>query len=324
MKKLKKKIKPTSLILYLTKRCDSRCPYCTWILKDPDFFHTRVEYDMLLETAKKIVDYYYDIGVRKVRLQAEGEVLIYAHLEALLVYCKNKGYRNFDFPTNAIQLDKHIDFVLKYLSSISISIDGHDAKTFIEHRGGTVATFNKVINNTKSLADRKRKTNSGVHIQVNCVIHDGDYKKFLPMVDLAEDLGVDAIRFSNFHALEGGKGLQAVTYKHLRYIEKLASIRDNKVEIKLPKIDNRKNFELAKKGVHKFSCGMLFNTAVVGSDLDYAPCCRIDSGPQWGNFDSPDKHNSSALQNLRKSIIKAKIITDLHKDCQSCTRLRVK
>lgn len=322
---MRKEIIPKFLILYLTKRCDSRCPYCTWILKDPDFFHTRVEYDMTLETAKKVVDYYYKLGVRKVRLQAEGEVLIYAHLEELLLYCKSIGYKDFDFPTNGIQLNKYIDFVLGNLTSISISIDGPDAKTFIEHRGGTNATFNKVIDNVMNLVKRKREIKSKTRILINCVIHNDDYKKFIPMVELAEDLGVDVIRFSNFHALEGGKGLTAVSYKDLKYLQKLTSIRKNKVIIKLPKIENRKIFEESIRNRKcKFSCDMLSNTAVVGSELNYAPCCRIDSGPQWGSFLSSQKHNSDSLQELRQRFNTANLLTELHEDCQSCTRLKVK
>lgn len=312
---------PTGVLLYLTKRCNSRCPFCTWILKDPNFFHTRTDMDMPFNEAKSIVDYYYNIGIRRVRLQAEGEILLYAHLRELLEYCKNKGYTGFNFPTNAILLDQYIDLVLESLSSISISVDGYDASTFIAQRGGVEATFYKVIGNIRELVNRRKKLKSKIKISVNCVIHSKDYKiKALPMIRLVESLGVDVIRFANFHAIEGGGGLEPLSAKDICHLQKLVK-RSGKIKVKLPKLGNRQIVESRKSS--KFYCSMISNMAVIGSQGNYAPCCRIDSDPKWGSFSDDQKHNSKTLQKLRKSFESATHVEHLgHPYCHNCTRLK--
>ena len=321
------KIKPSTLILYLTKRCDSRCPYCTWILEDPDFFHTKSEYDMPLERAKEIVDYYRRLGLRSVRLQSEGEILLYKHMEEIHDYCKKIGYRNFSFPTNGIQLDKNMDFVLNKLVHVSISIDGHNAETFIKHRGGKEVTFNKIINNVRNLVKMRNSIKSKTRIIINCVMHSGDYKKVLPMLSLAEDLKVDAIRFANYHPVEGGKGLQPVGKKGLQYLTKKTAARKNKVTFTLPKPNPVEG---------PFTCSMLYSTALIGSDYTFAPCCRISSGAEWGTFYNDnlvqlgtDKlqlnehmHNSATLKKFRKEVAVAKLLKDLPEACRKCGHLR--
>ncbi|MFA6088643.1 MAG: radical SAM protein [Candidatus Woesearchaeota archaeon] len=311
-KKLKTKIIPNDIIIYLTKRCNSRCPHCQWLLYDLSFFELSKTTDMPIDKAKEIIKFYKGIGTKNIRLQAEGEVLLYKYFEELVLFCEKIGYKNSGLPTNGILMDKYIDFLIKHFPSIMISVDGYDAETFISTRGGTVAIFEKVINNIKDLVNAKKKSKSKTIIGINCVINNKDYEKITPMVKLSEQLGVDRIKFSNYHAINGGNGLSSVSCGNLQKFQKIT--KNSKVSVSLPRIPCKNP---------PFRCSQLFETTLVGVDGSYAPCCRINSESKWGNYYTSDlKHNNFELKSMRKKFCYAKKISDLPENCQICSRLR--
>lgn len=304
-------MKPRTLILYLTKRCDSRCPHCQWLLHDSSFFEVSKSTDMTLDRAKEIVSFYRKAGAKDVRLQAEGEIFLYEHFEELTLYCEKIGYKISGLPTNGIKLDKHAEFIVDHFPSLMVSVDGYDAETFIATRGGTEATFNKVTSNIKEAVRLKKQKKSKIQIGINCVITNKDFQKVSPMIKLSEQLGIDRLRFSNYHAIKGGDGLAPVSEKDLRRFKK--DIQNSNVRVSLPKFHNKKP---------PFDCSQLFGAVLIGADGSYAPCCRIDSSSTWGNYCEDEKHNSTGLTQLRKRFRAAKKISDLPQICQICSRLR--
>ena len=67
-------IKPEDLQLFLTRKCNLRCPGCLWIMQDEHFFS---DYEMSVKDALKIVEYFHTLGLQTIAPQAEGEVLLY-------------------------------------------------------------------------------------------------------------------------------------------------------------------------------------------------------------------------------------------------------
>ncbi len=301
---------PRALVLHLTQRCNSRCPHCLWVLRDPNFFHTDTSLDMPLEKAKEIIDYYYNLGVRRIKLQAEGEVFLYKDLKNLTEYCLNKGFRDFGIATNGIDLDKHIDFILSYIGYISISIDGYNAETYIKHRGGTEAVFDRITSNVKMLAQRQKKCK----IYINSVIHNKNFKQAVRCVKLAESLEVDLIKFRNYHPVGAEDKLKPVSPKNLKYIRNMFRKRHNKIRIRVPRI-------VPIKG--PFYCVLPFKVALVSYKYNMSPCCHIDGDPKWGMFSTEsDPHNSVELGLFRTQIADAKNISDLPEECRECGRLQ--
>lgn len=313
MKRRDKNIKPSALVLFLTKRCNSRCPHCFWVLRDTDFFYTSDDMDMPIEKAKEVVDAYYDLGVRNIKLQSEGEVLQYKYLEELTLYCRKKGYHSFGLATNGIELDRYIDYILNNIEYIAISLDGYNAETYIKHRGGTEATFNRIINGIRMLVEERNKRKlKNFEIHITSVLHDKNWVTAKHIVELVESLGVDRIKFSNFHPVGGEKKLKPISTKHLQAMRSLFSKRSNKVKIRVPRTTCCQS---------PFYCAMLFRTALVGLGYNMAPCCRINTDPQWGVFTiEGDSHNSPKLRLFRKKFIRAKTVDDLPLPCRKCGR----
>jgi MoaA/NifB/PqqE/SkfB family radical SAM enzyme len=311
MNRRAKKTKPNLLILFLTKRCNSRCPHCFWVSKSSTFFHTSSDTDISLAEAKEIIDAYYKMGVRKIKLQSEGEVLLYDHLVELSEYCSKKGIRILGMATNGIKVDEYIDFISNNVRHITVSLDGWNAKTYIEHRGGTESTFNKIIDNIKQLVHTNK-----CRVYINSVIHNDNFDQSIYFVELAESLGVSTIRFSNFHPISKDEKLKPVSLSNIKSMKNIFSERDNKVKITIPKTTPVKG---------PFYCSMLFKNALIGSQGNMSPCCRINTDSSWGKFSlDGDKHNSKTLQSFRKTFIKAKTLMDLPLNCRQCSRIKRK
>ena len=133
------------LVLYLTRRCNYRCANCLWILDDPNFFSKT---DMSLDKAKELLRFYREKGTWFVTLQAEGEALVYPWYEEIVKYATQIGYKQ-NLVTNGLLIDKFIDVLRDSIEDITVSIDGHDAETYVSYRGGTEKQFEHILSNVR-------------------------------------------------------------------------------------------------------------------------------------------------------------------------------
>jgi len=288
------------LILSVTKRCNMRCPNCLWILEKGDFFNKD---DMSLQDAIDIVEYYKKNKLKKVVLQGEGEVFLYPHFEEIYSYFL-KSKISFDgMTTNGLILDKFL-YVAKDVG-LTISLDGYNSQSYIKHRGGGESQFNKVLDNIREVLkvkDRKK-------ITINCIVSSVDYKKIPGMIALSESLGVDCMRFGNYHPIAGDLRPLFNTDKNIvDFYKNIISKNDYKVDITLPGLMNT--------GKKKFKCSML-KCKNVGSEGFYSPCCHISTDVKYGSF----PNESKKLAEFKKQFRNAKKISDLPLPCRLCPRL---
>lgn len=89
-----------SLDLYLTRKCNLRCPHCLWLLKDKDFFS---KYDMDLEDIKKVLIYFKNNSkIKKIQYAAEGEIFLYDKFGELLKITQDLGFGLSGITTNGL------------------------------------------------------------------------------------------------------------------------------------------------------------------------------------------------------------------------------
>jgi MoaA/NifB/PqqE/SkfB family radical SAM enzyme len=305
---------PRMVVLYLTRRCDLRCPHCQWILRDEDFFEN---YDMSLTEATKILDEYQKrYSISSVDIAAEGEVLLYKEFENITTHAIKRGLE-VSFTTNGTLLDRYSDFLLENLRNISISIDGYDAPTYIEHRGGTEKHYERVIDNVKNLVAKRDRGNYRSTITVNCIIGRFNFDYIQPMIAFAEEVGIDRMRFGNYHPTDGiEEKLAPLVYGDLEVEAKYREIigkNDYSVNIGLPSLYG---------GRKTFRCTQLFEGIVVGAKGDFSPCCHNEPDPQHGSFFvDPEEFGGGSLAEFRRQFLKANDLKDLPTICQRCPRL---
>lgn len=308
-------IRPKVLELYLTRRCNLACPNCLFRLQKDNFF-SGVE--LAFAKAIRIVDYFFALGIRRIHLQAEGEVLLYEDYWRIVEYCQSLGITVLNLITNGLLVGRYIPEILKYHDGITISVDGYDPETYTQRRGGTAKTFNRVVDNTRRLLEERQRTGSSLRISYNCVIIESNYRIMPGMITLAQELGIDRMQFRNFHRYAPEDlDLRPLysTPEVLAYIKDLRR-REYTVDIKWPEIYGK---------LKNFHCEMLFDTVTIGSDGFFAPCCHIPSDRKYGSFFlDADGYNTDELVEFRRAMLNAAHRKELPAQCCECPRLQAR
>ena len=300
---MKTRISPKTVVVYITKRCNSRCPRCLWLLQDPDFF---AKEELNFKQIKSIIAYYHKKYRPHFMVQAEGEVLLHKDYTRVLKYLHTL-HQNITLITNGIVLDKFFGPISKYIGSVLISIDGYDLETYQAIRGGNEQVFNRVVSNIKSLVS------SGMcPVQTNTIIGTHNYTHITPMIRFLESIGVRKMNFGGYHAI-GGEPL-SIDYPGVKaYLKRVVSCTNYKGTITFRK--------LLINTASSTPCNMLFNTVLVGSQGHFTPCCHLAGKPEYGSFfDNPQAFNSGGIAELRTQFMKAKSGDDLPEICQNCPR----
>ncbi len=115
-------------IISVTKRCNSNCFYCGANAS----FGKAYNNDMSLETAKKTVDFIFNIQTKDLMIEFQGgePLLNFKTVKFIVTYVKkkNKTFKrnvHFSIVTNLIGMDaKKLDFLIKNKVTICSSLDG--------------------------------------------------------------------------------------------------------------------------------------------------------------------------------------------------------
>jgi len=302
------------LMLSMTKRCNMRCPGCYYLQQEENFFKNQ---DIDLDDARDIVKYYRDAGIRQAIPNAEGDVLLHPDYTELVDYIRSLGFQARPWlVTNGIRLPDVAEFVVQNIGEVLISVDGSTYEKYNAHRGGNKALFEKVMAGIRSVVEAGEKHSPRPEIIINCVMTADRCDDIPDMIRLAEKMRVDTIKFTNYHVAGEQDQKTPVTVGDAvtnRILRETAARTDYQVNILLPSLYGAIQ--------PPFSCKMLASVNV-GSNGDFAPCCRMIPDPQWGNFfTSPDKHNNEALKAFRLSVTYASSPNELPRICQRCSHL---
>ncbi len=188
------------VFIYIIDKCNLNCVQCLY--KPNNYFHIGRNY-MELDMAKKLIEYFYGLGARKLTIMG-GEPTLYGEEEArkpllcLIEYAKEVGYEYIRIDTNGtfeIELLHNSQF--KLLDEITFSMDGPTAEINDNIRGKGV--FDKCV------ANIKEGVKLGYNCDITCCIHKGMIQRdsnnqlyLHKMILFAEQMGIKRI---NFHDL---------------------------------------------------------------------------------------------------------------------------
>ena len=301
--------------LNLSRRCNLRCPNCQWILKDKSFFEKGAS-EMSRNDAFKLLNFLVDAGFRDIHPHAEGEVLMVEYFEDLVKALLKAGCKKPPLITNGILLDKYIDFSLECFSHVTVSLDGFDPLTYRIRRGADAKTFDRIISNISSLVMCKRETGTRIPLIINCIIGAENTEWIASMINLSVRLGVDNLRFGNYHPTGPSETLSPITKKSreaLNALKQITSRNDYSLGISLP---------YPSEVVENFACEMLFQTLNIGPDMTLSPCCRINSANEHGRISvQGGLKEGSGLKEFRRKFRNAGSYSELPLPCRECSRL---
>jgi SynChlorMet cassette radical SAM/SPASM protein ScmF len=187
------KNKLTAIYLYFSGYCNLNCRHC-WI--NP----TYVDNNITLNNTKEDIDIYYickalteakTLGLKSVKITG-GEPFLRKEIIEMLEWLK-KNKINISIETNGTLIGEKEAKALRNnkVSFIAVSLDGPDAKTHEELRGGK-ESFLSTLEGIK----RIKKYNPELKLQIICSLWKFNRNKMKDMIDLCRELGIDNLKIN--------------------------------------------------------------------------------------------------------------------------------
>jgi MoaA/NifB/PqqE/SkfB family radical SAM enzyme len=182
---------PAGAVYEATMRCNLHCEFC-YVL---DFLNIEGEWrhEMTLDRLKQAFP---DQAGFQVSLTG-GEIFMRKDILSVLDLFREKGYACGYLTTNGTIINEERADALAdlaaagFLKHISVSVDGpgdlHDRAR------GLKGTFERTTAGLKRLQDAARKKNAPLRVSINTTVAHESLDALDEMVDVAEELGVDAI-----------------------------------------------------------------------------------------------------------------------------------
>jgi len=292
---------PPNFTIYITFRCNFRCPACLYLLKDSHAFDKGG--DMRLESFNWILDKFKE-RVRVVALGG-GEPTLHPQFSKIVRSVKNRNLR-LEMATNGTLIKKRIKD-LKYFDKINISLDGVDYKSFKKIRNGTEDQYNTIIEGIYLLKD------SGIPFNLSLLLFEETLSEINKILEFTKKIKP---RILNLHSgnPHGSKKWTPLTIKSPKVKDFLKAILKNSdysFSIRLPII-----FNPDSRLFYKQSCPLLWENVYIGWNGDIAYCCHSMTNSKIGNIFKGYDFNSPLMVNFRKAMIKHKF----SEDCLYCHR----
>ena len=263
---------PLEIYFDYTNCCNLTCEHC--YNRDHLGFTTMSE-----ENVYNIIKEMYNLGIERLHL-AGGEPTI-----------NKKGIKNYiktahDFgivtsmATNAILLDEELcKFLLdNEMFAISASIDGYNEETNCMKRG--TGNFEKAVNGVKCLVDLKRRYNYNTEICIKPIFETTTKEDwFYKMTEMAIELGVDKIKFSNperslYHEQGHYEKEKEQYYNNLKVISDIKRKYKNQISILCVNNPILNCYEIGVEGMHGCIGGQELLT--INPDGRITPCLMND------------------------------------------------
>ncbi|MFQ5900213.1 MAG: radical SAM protein [Thermodesulfobacteriota bacterium] len=186
---------PETISLFLTHRCNLRCPMCgQWgekgsfkLLDDKE-----IKEELSFDEIKSLLG---DLNGLKPNITLfGGEPMLYKNWIGVVESVKRLGMR-CNIVTNGVFLKKYVEDIIRVgLDEIIFSLDGPEE--IHDRMRGVKGTFKKAMDGFKSLRDIKKQR--GINkpiITINCSIYEFNYNYLEKVVHVGEEMGADAITF---------------------------------------------------------------------------------------------------------------------------------
>jgi MoaA/NifB/PqqE/SkfB family radical SAM enzyme len=311
------------ITLYLTDRCNSRCVTCDY------WRHGRT--DVTLESVRRLLPSLVQLQTQVVLLSG-GEPLLNPDWAPIAELLRSQGLQVW-LLTSGLSLLKHARRASALFHSITVSLDGTDAKTYAAIRG--LDAFDKVCGGIKAAADH------GAPPIIRVTLQRANYRQLPNFVTLAKQLGARSVSFlpvdvANPHAFGRTDDFSADLSlleedlsqfaERLRLLERdyAESFRSGFIAESPQKLGRILQYFTAIRGIGPYPpvrCNAPEFSAVIGASGTVQPCFFITGPPDaevlmshgGRGVDLPMALNSEPMTKLR-----ADIHAGARPECKTC------
>jgi len=301
-----------------TNRCNQRCIMCP----RNDRLDVPIG-DMDFKTFKKILDQLPTI--QNLLLNGLGEPLLNKELPEMIIYAYSRGIK-VSINSNCALVDKSLaeKLVNSGLHLIKISLDSTDPKIYQSIRNGPLEP---VIRGIKELVKARRERKSFYpQLWFNSIIMKQNYNQIFAILKLAEELGVDYVRFKPIDTFDVYKDEDLkISNKQLEKILEDVLEKSKTIKIKHNLDDLLKDI---KEGTYyrpdKVPCYIPWNEVYVQYYGGVRLCCDFYSKKYDVGNVLEEKFskiwNNEKMQEIRGHFIKGELIFPVCKSCNHFSR----
>lgn len=170
-------VKPVTVELHLTNKCNIKCGYCMY--KDK---HDKVS--LSEEDASRIIRRLSYQGVKGLTFSGGGEPTV--HPSFPIIAWEASCLMDVALITNGVKYTNPLEAKFEW---IRFSVDARDAKTYKQIKG--VNKFNTVIESIRLTVECKKRCKLGTTIGFQMVITENNYWDIYETAKFADSLGVD-------------------------------------------------------------------------------------------------------------------------------------
>lgn len=185
-------ISPIYIAFSPTSYCNHHCVFCVYHYKEfkPIFFPLKRYMELALEWAS--------MGVRSVFFAGDGDPLLNKSCHEMVLATKMAGI-DIALNTNGRLLSKkNIPIFVESLSFIRLSVNAGSRENYAKIHGTTENDFDVVVENIRELVKKKKETNSGIVIGVQCVLLSQNKDEIKTLARLMKDIGADYLAVKPF------------------------------------------------------------------------------------------------------------------------------
>ena len=261
---------PTQVQVDLTNGCNHQCPYCFYRCARNEELNAKFDLADTIPTERmlSLIDELVEAKVPAIQYTGGGEPLTHPDFYKILTHTIRKELE-WSLVTNGALLQKcFVDFY-KTATWIRISVDAATPSTYARSQGCPAEEFEKVCANIQALVKNCPQTEIGLSFVVNPI----NYKEIVAFKKLAEDLGVQNIRYSVSYTPRGIEIFKEHWEEVLSLSREVRTSGNGKLQVFDMIESHLEDLDMKRKGYS--DCGYQHFTAVVGANLELYPCCTL-------------------------------------------------
>jgi MoaA/NifB/PqqE/SkfB family radical SAM enzyme len=191
---------PTTLIFFLTYRCNLRCKMCGLWGANGTAIHTELEQDRL--TAAEYGEIIRQAAFCRPTITLfGGEPLLHRDWDAIAQHVKEAGLR-CRVVTNGLLLEKHAARIVELgIDKVNVSIDGPPAvhDEIRGERGG----FERAVKGIQAVADSQKRSGASTPlISITCTVSQFNHAYLLDLAEAVRDLPLSSLVFQHLTFLD--------------------------------------------------------------------------------------------------------------------------
>ena len=198
---------PTQVQLIISDLCNQDCSFCAYrmsgnlsnelfgVAREDGSVNNNPNRMIPYEKIVEILEDAAKMGVKAIQLTGGGEPTVHPKFEQVVEKCYELGLE-VGLVTNGVKLTPKLIDLLAKAVWVRVSVDASNVDSYMSIRRVPVMHYNRVWDNIKALAQRKKETGSNLTIGVGFVVTKENYKEVVGAAGEARAAGADSFRIS--------------------------------------------------------------------------------------------------------------------------------